>query len=101
LLSRKCSTRHRSTVMLRDLLYRFRALFRRSAVEAELDEELRFHFDEQVEKYVKSGLPRVAAARRARLTFGRIEQVKEECRDVRGVAFIDTLRQDVRYGVRM
>src|SRR6202011_460763 len=86
--------------MLHDLLYRFRALFRRNVVEDELDEELRFHFDEQVEKYVRSGLSRVEAVRRARLTFGGIEQVKEECRDARGVAFVDTLLQDVRYGVR-
>ena len=35
--------------MLHDLLYRFRALFRRNAVEDELDQELRFHFGEQVE----------------------------------------------------
>ena len=86
--------------MLTDLLYRLRALFRRNAVEGELDDELRFHFEQQVEKHVRSGLTRAEAARQARLTFGGIEQMKEVCRDARGVAFADTLLQDVRYGVR-
>src|SRR5437879_2450541 len=91
----KCSIWHRSMDMLA-----FRALFHRNAVEGELDDELRFHFDEQVEKYVRSGLTRAEASRQARLTFGGIEQMKEVCRDARGVAFADTLLQDVRYGVR-
>src|SRR5579864_5254156 len=86
--------------MLNELLYRLRALVRRSAVESELDEELRFHFAQQVEKYVRSGLDRAEAVRRARLTFGGMEQVKEECREARGVVFVDTLLKDVRYGLR-
>ena len=87
--------------MLSDLLYRLRALFRRKSMEAELDEELRAHVARQVEKYIQSGLTREEAARRARLEFGGLEQVKEECRDARGVNFIQTLVQDVRYGLRM
>ena len=87
--------------MLSDLLYRLRALFRRKSMEAELEEELRAHVERQVEKYTRSGLTREEAARRARLEFGGLEQVKEECRDARGVNFIQTLIQDVRYGLRM
>jgi putative ABC transport system permease protein len=87
--------------MFGDLLIRLRALFRRNAVEAELDDELRFHFDKQVEKYVNSGLSREKALRRARLDFGSLDQVKEECHDARGVLPLDTLAQDVRYGLRM
>ena len=86
--------------MVRDLLYRFRALFHRNVVEGELDEELRFHFDEQVEKYVTLGLSREEAVRRSRMEFGGLETVKEECRDARGVMFIDTALQDVRYAFR-
>ena len=56
--------------MVRDLLYRFRALFHRNVVESELDEELRFHFDEQVEKYVRSGLSRKEAVRRSLAKLG-------------------------------
>jgi hypothetical protein len=40
--------------MLNDLLYRLRALFGRAGMEAELDDELRFHFEREVEKYVKA-----------------------------------------------
>jgi putative ABC transport system permease protein len=84
-----------------DLFIRLRSLFRRTAVEGELDAELRFHFDHQVEKYVGSGLSREKALRRARLEFGALDNVKEECRDARGVSFLETLAQDVRYGLRM
>jgi hypothetical protein len=87
--------------ILGDLVYRFRALFRRDAMEGELDEELRFHFERQVEKYVRSGLDRAEATRRAQLMFGGLEQVKEECRDARGVLFLETIVQDCRYALRM
>ena len=50
--------------MLSDVLIRLRALFRRNAVERELEQELRFHLDRQVEKYVQSGLSREEAIRR-------------------------------------
>src|SRR5580658_5654119 len=87
--------------MLRDIIFRLRSLLRRKRVEAELDDELRFHFDQQVEKGVRSGLAREEAVRRARLLIGGMDQVKEECRDARGVRFLETLLQDVRYGWRM
>jgi predicted permease len=86
--------------MLSDLLFRLRALFRRRAVEAELDEELRFHFERQVEKFLASGLPREEATRRARLAFGGFDQVKESCRRARGVDFLETSLQDLRFGLR-
>src|SRR6266568_3238699 len=86
--------------MLDDLLLRLRSLFRRKNVEAELDDELRFHFEKQVSKFIQSGLAPEEAKRRARLEFGGMEQLKEEHRDARGVSFIETLVQDVRYGVR-
>ena len=87
--------------MLNDISFRLRSLIRRKRVEAELDDELRFHFDQQVEKYVRLGLTREEAVRRARLFFGGIDQVKEECRDARGVRLVEVLFQDVRYGLRM
>jgi len=86
--------------MLTDVLYRLRALFRRNTIETELDEELRFHFEQQVEKHVRSGLKRAEAVRQARLTFGGIEQMKEECRDARGVRWIEDLWMDLRYALR-
>ena len=87
--------------MWSDFLHRLRALVRRNAVERELDEELRFHFEQQIEKYLQRGLDRPEAVRRARLTVGGMEQLKEECRDARAVAFMETLLQDSRYALRM
>ena len=87
--------------MLSDLLIRVRALFRRDAVECELGDELRFHIEEQVAKFVKSGLTPAEARRRARLTFGGSDQIKEECREARGVHWFDTLTQDIRFGLRI
>jgi putative ABC transport system permease protein len=87
--------------VFKDLLFRLRSLFRRDAVESEADAELRFHFDQQVEKYIKSGRTREEATRRARLEFGGHEQLKEEIRDARGVNLVETLIQDIRYGLRI
>jgi putative ABC transport system permease protein len=87
--------------MFSDLRYRLRSLFRRDSMESEMDEELRAHFERQVEKHLKAGLPREEAARQARLEFGGNEQLKEECREARGVHLIETLLQDVRYGLRV
>ncbi|MGH9395754.1 MAG: ADOP family duplicated permease [Terriglobia bacterium] len=87
-------------MMLSDLVYRLRALFQRNAVEGEMNEELRFHLEHEVQKYMQSGLAREEAQRQARLAFGGLDQAKEECRDARGVSFIETTIQDVRYGLR-
>lgn len=87
--------------MFNDLLFRLRSLFRRDTVESEADAELHFHFDQQVEKHIKSGRTREEATRRARLEFGGHEQLKEEMRDARGVNLIETLFQDIRYGLRI
>jgi putative ABC transport system permease protein len=86
--------------VLSDLIYRLRALFRRRAVEAEMNDELRFHFEEEVNKYEKSGLPYDEALRRARLTFGGMDQAKEECREARGVLFVETTIRDLGYSLR-
>jgi putative ABC transport system permease protein len=86
--------------MLSDLFFRLRSLFRKKAVEEELDDELHFHFERQLEKYRESGLTRDQALRRLRIEFGGLDEVKEECRDAHGVRFIESLFQDVRYGLR-
>jgi len=86
--------------MLNDLLIRLRSLLRRKTVESELDEELRFHFDQQVEKLEQSGMPPEEARRQTRLILGGTEQVKEECREARGVRFFETMAQDVWHATR-
>ena len=50
--------------MFSDFLIRARALFRRKAVERELNDELRFHFEQQVEKFAQSGIPSQEARRK-------------------------------------
>jgi predicted permease len=87
--------------VLSDLTCRLRALLRRREVEAELDEELRFHHERQVEKHVQAGLTRRQALRAARLAFGGLDQVKESCRQARGVDPVETLLRDLGYGLRM
>jgi predicted permease len=87
--------------MLSDLLFRLRALFSHKTVDEELDEELRAHFEQEAEKFVKRGLSQDEAARQARLAFGGLDQVKEECRKARGVSWIETTIADVGYGLRV
>jgi predicted permease len=86
--------------MLDDLRFRLRALLRRDAVEEELDEEIRFHFDREVEKHMRLGMNEQEAKRRARLGFGGHEQVKEDCREARGTGFIELSLQDAKYALR-
>jgi predicted permease len=86
--------------MLNDLRFRLRALFRRNVMESEIDEELRFHFDHEVERYRKQGMNDQEAKRHARLALGGHEQIKEDCREARGTSLIETSWQDLRYAVR-
>jgi len=77
------------------------AILGRTRMESEMDAELRFHIEAFAQDLVRSGVPREEALRRARMEFGGIEQAKEECRDARGVNLLDSLLQDLRYGLRM
>jgi predicted permease len=86
--------------MWNDLRFRLRTLFRREVVETELNEELRFHFDHEVEKHRRAGMSLEEAKRRARLSFGGHEQVKEDIREARGTSFIDNTLQDLHYAIR-
>src|SRR5271168_3840574 len=86
--------------MWNDLRFRLRSLFRREVVETELNEELRFHFDNEVEKYRRSGTSAEEAKRRARLSFGGHEQIKEDIREAHGTSFVDNTLQDLSYAIR-
>lgn len=70
-------------------------------MESDMDAELRFHIEAFAEDLAQNGLPREEATRRARIEFGGIERAKEECREARGVNFIESLIQDLRFGARM
>jgi predicted permease len=83
-----------------DLLFRLRALWRRNQEESDLNDELRFHFEKQVEKFRLAGISEEEARRRARLLFGGHEQIKEDIREARGVGFVENTCQDLRYAAR-
>ena len=64
-----------------------------------MDAELRYHFERLVRESIAAGIDPAEARRRAQLEFGGIEQIKEECRDVRG-RWLEDLGKDLRYAVR-
>jgi hypothetical protein len=86
--------------MISDLLFRLRTILRRHTVEEELDDELRFHLEREVEKLMRSGLAPQEALRRGRLALGGLDPVKEECRQARGISGLETTLQDLRYAMR-
>lgn len=81
--------------------FRFRTLFGKSGVERELTEELRFHLEKQIEENRARGMSPAEARSAAMREFGAVEGIKEECRDARGVTWLQDFAQDVRYGLRM
>ncbi|HXX22618.1 MAG TPA: ABC transporter permease [Terriglobia bacterium] len=79
---------------------RFRSLFKRGHVEQELSDELRFHLAKLLEENVARGMTPEEARYAALRELGGVEQIKEECRDMRRVNYIENFLQDTRYGVR-
>ncbi|HEY1676286.1 MAG TPA: ABC transporter permease [Candidatus Sulfotelmatobacter sp.] len=75
-------------------------MLRRTRMENEMDEEMRFHMEAHAAHLVSGGLSPEEARRHARLEFGGVATAKEECRDAVGVTFLETLLQDLRHGVR-
>ena len=75
-------------------------LISRKQMERDLDKELRFHFETQVADKVRSGIPEIEARRLTRLEFGGIDQIKEDCRESRGTMGVESILQDLRYGIR-
>ncbi|HEX2661561.1 MAG TPA: ABC transporter permease [Candidatus Acidoferrum sp.] len=80
---------------------RARSLFRKSAVDGELSEELRFHLERESAKNEAAGMSKDEAHVAALVEFGGAEKFKEECRDARRVKLLQDLAQDVRYGLRV
>ena len=77
---------------------------RRERFEDSLDEEMRFHLDAYADDLVRSGAPRREALRRARIHFGSVEGVKDDCREARGLRLADEMERlmaNVRLAVRM
>src|SRR6266581_4182382 len=89
------------TRWLYKLPLRFRSLFRKQHVEQELSDELRFHLEKLIEEKVARGTKPEQARYAALRELGGVERIKEECRDMRRVNYIESFVQDVRYGLRM
>src|SRR5215475_3915069 len=87
--------------MLNKLRLRLRALFFKSRLEDELQAELQFHLEREIEENIARGMTPEDARYAALRGFGGVELVKEESRDVRGVRLLEELWQDLRYGARM
>ena len=85
---------------LKGLAVRLRALGRRSQAERDLDEEIRFHIEQETAKYVRAGASAEEARRRALVAFGGVTQTREAHRAVRGAPWVEELVADSRYALR-
>ena len=79
---------------------RLRGLFGHKRLERELDDEVRFHLEMQIEDNLKAGMNPAEARYAALRSFGGIEPMKERYRERRAFALVETMAQDVRYAVR-
>jgi putative ABC transport system permease protein len=86
--------------MLNKLRLRLQALFFKPKMEDELQAELQFHLEREIEENIIRGMTPEEARFAALRSFGGVERVKEESRDVRGVRLLEEVWQDLRYGAR-
>ncbi|HZS46040.1 MAG TPA: ABC transporter permease [Blastocatellia bacterium] len=80
---------------------RLRSLFKKNYVEDELNEEIQYHIDQQIEQYTAKGFSPKEAKYMALRSIGGVEQRKEECREMRRTNFIEHLVQDISFGLRV
>src|SRR6266542_4800053 len=85
----------------RKVQLRLRALVQKRKLDAEMDEEMRSHIEMQTQENVNAGMNPEEARSAALRQFGRVESIKETCRDQRGASWIEQAIQDFRYGLRM
>lgn len=79
---------------------RLRALFSRTRLDRELDDELRFHLEMQAEDNRKAGMDPVEAGRAALRSFGGVATIKEDYRERRSLHWIETVARDIRHALR-
>ena len=80
--------------------YWFRRIFRKQETERQLDSELSFHLEQRIAERVAAGEAPQEARRQAQIEFGGMESIKQECRESHRIHLLETLLQDLRYGVR-
>ncbi len=88
------------TGLLSKLARRWRAIFARGAMERELDDELRFHLEMDIATRIRAGEEPERARADALRAFGGVERFREDCRDARGIAWLDAIRGDARRAFR-
>ncbi|MGA9936956.1 MAG: ABC transporter permease [Candidatus Acidiferrales bacterium] len=86
---------------LRACFARFGGLFGKERRDRELADELEAHLQMQIDDNVHAGMTPEEARRQALIQLGGVEQTKEHYRDRRGLPWLETLLQDVRFGLRM
>src|SRR4051812_12976469 len=84
----------------RIVVRRLRSLILRDRVESELEREVSLHLDRLTHEYMDAGMTEAEARLAARREFGAPEQTKQECRDVRRVAWMEDLANDLGYAWR-
>jgi predicted permease len=83
------------------LMARLRGLLGIRKADREFDAEIQAHLEFLIERYIRRGMTRDEAASAARLQFGNVTLLKEGNREMRGIKFIETLLQDLRFGIRI
>ena len=77
------------------------AVTHRSRFEDEMRTEMAFHVQAYVDDLIANGVAPAEAQRRARMEFGTVDAIKDDCRQSRGLQLVDTTAQDLRYAWRM
>jgi len=85
---------------LRKIQLRFRTLLGKQRLEAEMDEEMRSHIEMQTQENIDAGMKSEEARYAALRQFGWVGSIKEDCRDQRGVRWLENLLQDIRFDAR-
>jgi predicted permease len=86
--------------MIADLLERLRALVFRQRWNQDLDDEVRFHLEQDVAARIRAGVDLQTARREARLAFGGVDRYKEATRDANGVRALEDTLADTRFALR-
>src|SRR5262245_11987924 len=84
-----------------ELGFIIRRFIHRSRAERELDEEIRAHLEMEIEQNIAEGMSPEEARLAARRSFGSVAIAKEDSRAIWGLRWLETLWQDLRYGLRM
>jgi len=81
--------------------HRVRSLSDKDHLDAELGQEITFHFEQLVQEKIAEGMALKEARLAAQRVLGNVPLLEDQCRDQRRVAWLQDLWQDVKYGVRM